>query len=78
MLHWLTYWDAGLVHLLQRLLSPLPHLHTITTSLTLLGDPRYSYLVIFPLVFWTLGDVAGGHVISIAALTEWINIILKW
>lgn len=43
-----------------------------------LGSPRYTYAVMFPLVFWWVGAVPGGVVLMASALSEWMNIALKW
>ncbi len=70
--------DAALVYAIQRALSPLPLLSSLSTLGSSLGDPRYSYTVTFPLVYWLLGPGAGVHVLATAALAEWCNITLKW
>ncbi len=74
----LLLYDATLVYSLQRVLSPLPLLPTITTLCSSLGDPRYAYMFTFPLVYWFLGPRAGVHTLTVAAIAEWLNIILKW
>jgi len=43
-----------------------------------LGDPRYYYTVVFPLMYWCVGPWAGGYILATAAMAEWVNIMLKW
>ena len=51
----------------------------LPTNVTMqLGDPRYSYTVVFPVMFWWKGPRAGGHTLTISAIAEWLNIALKW
>lgn len=71
--------DAALVYRLQQIaLSLSPNAPSLAASCSLLGDPRYVYLALFPLVFWSLGPRAGGHTLAAAAVAEWLNIVLKW
>lgn len=74
----LLYYDALAIFYLQHYLYHIPHLGTVATAISSLGDPRYSYIVTFPVVYWLLGATAGHHVILTAAIGEWLNITLKW
>ena len=74
----LLYCDALATLYLQNLFCGLPHTETVAASVTKLGDPRYAYVVAFPVVFWWLGPVAGYHVLLAASAAEWCNIVLKW
>ena len=74
----LLYYDALATLYLQKWLYSFPCVETVAATVTKLGDPRYSYAVTFPVVYWFLGATAGHHVLLTACLAEWCNIILKW
>lgn len=74
----LLYCDALATLYLQKVFYSLPGMETASETVTALGDPRYCYVVTFPLVYWFLGATAGYHVLLTACLSEWCNIILKW
>ena len=75
---WLLYHDALSVLYVQKVFYRLPYMESLAVYVTKLGDPRYAYVIAFPVIFWTLGPVAGYHVILAASAAEWCNIVLKW
>ncbi|XP_072523356.1 glucose-6-phosphatase 3 [Salminus brasiliensis] len=44
---------------------------------THLGDPKAAFLIVFPLAFY-LHRRSGVAVLWVAALSEWLNLLLKW
>ena len=72
------YYDALATYCLQDYFYRLPFMEGLALAVTRLGDPRYSYVITFPLVYWLLGARAGYHVILAASVAEWCNIVLKW
>lgn len=46
-------------------------------KITKLGDPAFAFIYYFPICFFINGNM-GVKVLWIAALTEWINGVLKW
>ena len=71
----LLYCDAAAI---QEYCYKLPHMESVATAVTSLGDPRYSYVLTFPITYWLLGAAAGDHVLLTASVAEWFNIVLKW
>lgn len=74
----LLYYDALATLYLQNYFYRLPYMETVAMVVTSLGDPRYCYVVTFPIVYWLLGAAAGHHVLLTASVAEWSNIVLKW
>jgi hypothetical protein len=74
----LLYHDALATRHVQDVLYRVPHMETVATAVTRLGDPRYAYIFTFPMAFWFLGASAGYHALLAASVAEWCNIVLKW
>lgn len=74
----LLYYDVLATYFLQDYFYRLPYMDDVAVAVTRLGDPRYCYVIIFPLIYWFIGSRAGYHVILAASLSEWCNIVLKW
>ncbi|XP_064643531.1 glucose-6-phosphatase 2-like [Lineus longissimus] len=65
------------VQIIQELQTKFKNSSELMLFLTKLGDPRFAFLIYFPLVYF-LNKRIGIQVIWIAAVSEWLNAILKW
>lgn len=65
---------VAIIHKIQHLFR---HYEDIMQFITTVGDPRYAFLIYFPLSY-CLHRHTGIQVIWLACVSEWANAVLKW
>ena len=69
--------QAAEIGVLQHLQVSFYHWDKVMLFLSRAGDPRYAFLVYFPVAF-CLSRAVGLRVVWAAVAAEWFNAILKW
>ncbi|XP_056015044.1 glucose-6-phosphatase 2-like isoform X3 [Ostrea edulis] len=65
------------VEIIHQIQHTFRHHVDLMQILTRVGDPRYAFLIYFPLAY-CLHQATGTRVLWIACLSEWLNGVLKW
>nr|XP_034334380.1 glucose-6-phosphatase 2-like isoform X1 [Crassostrea gigas] len=65
------------VEIIQQIQHTFRHHVDLMQFLTRVGDPRYAFLIYFPLAY-CFHRSTGTRVLWIACLSEWLNGVLKW
>eukprot|EP00105_Crassostrea_gigas_P003530 XP_011416415.1 PREDICTED: glucose-6-phosphatase 2 isoform X2 [Crassostrea gigas] len=65
------------VEIIQQIQHTFRHHVDLMQFLTRVGDPRYAFLIYFPLAY-CFHRSTGTRVLWVACLSEWLNGVLKW
>lgn len=69
--------QAKMEKVIKNIYLYMQHHVDLMQILTRVGDPRYGFLIYFPLAY-CFHRPTGTRVLWIACLSEWLNGVLKW
>ncbi|KAF6730006.1 Glucose-6-phosphatase 3 [Oryzias melastigma] len=65
------------IRVAETLQEQTSHLEKFWLTVTLLGDPKAAFLLVFPFTYF-ISKRTGVAVVWVAAISEWLNLVFKW